>query len=82
MLRKALKRMGRMCGPAWYIYERCMQLALTLITCALLLTTADPADEAYTKDRRTANAMFETAESVLLMGALLPVIVEDQQLRR
>ncbi|MBR5343229.1 MAG: hypothetical protein IK149_04975 [Oscillospiraceae bacterium] len=82
MLRKALKRMGRMCGPARYIFERCMQLALTLLACALLLTTADPDDAAYTKDRRTANAMFETAESVLLMGALLPVIVEDQQSRR
>lgn len=79
---KVIRRMGRMCDPAWKVFERCAQLGLTLLACALLLTTADPASAGYVGALHTANAMFDTAEAVLLLAALLPVIVEDQQSRR
>ena len=82
MLRKVLLRMGGMSDAAWYIFRSGMQLCLTLLACALLLTTADPASWGYSRAYHTANAMFDAAEAVLLLAAQLPVIAEDQQSRR
>lgn len=74
--KQILMRMGRMSEPAWYIFKNCMLLSLTLLSCGLLLTLG--AHEQI----RTAEAIFETVEAVLLIGILFSVIVEDQQSKR
>ena len=82
MLKRILKRMGGMCRPAWYIFSRCFALAGFLLGCGLLLTVCDPAAPQYLTARKTAYAIFETAQAVLLIGILFSAIVEDQQSRR
>jgi hypothetical protein len=81
-IKQIVFRMSRMCAPAWYIFRRCLQLAAFLLACALLLTIGADGGIDGVKMAKTASALNETAEAVLLLGALLPVIVEDQQSKR
>lgn len=80
--RKILGRMSAMCEPAWYIFKRSMQLALVLLVCGLLLTVGEPGAAGSYAQLRTSEAIYEVTEAVLLLGALLPVLVEDRQHRR
>lgn len=75
-LRQILNRMSCMCKPAWYIFKGSLLLSLTLLVSALLLTLGS-----Y-QQIRTAEAIYETVEAVLLIGILFSVVVEDQQSRR
>ncbi len=75
-LKQVLDRMGRMSEPAWYIFKNSMLLSLTLLACGLLLTLGAH------QQLRTAEAIYETVEAVLLIGILFSVIVEDQQSKR
>lgn len=75
-IKQILWRMGRMSEPAWYIFKNSILLSLTLLCCGLLLTLGGH------EQLRTAEAIYETVESVLLIGILFSVIVEDQQSRR
>lgn len=75
-LKKIFARMGSMSEPAWYIFKSSMLLSLTLLVCGLLLTLGTH------EHLRTAEAIYETVEAVLLIGTLFSVIVEDQQSRR
>ena len=72
MLRKVLRRMGRMSDPAWYIFRLCTRLCLLLLICGLLTTLGGPARYPL------AAAFYETSEAVLLIGVLAPVITEDR----
>ncbi len=75
-LKPILARMARMCAPAWYIFRSSMLLSLTLLSCGLLLTLGGH------EQLRTAEAIYETVEAVLLIGILFSAIAEDQQSRR
>ena len=75
-LKKIFARMGSMSEPAWYIFKSSLLLSLTLLGCGLLLTLGTH------EHLRTAVAIYETVEAVLLIGTLFSVIVEDQQSRR
>ena len=75
-MKRILLRMAKMCEPSWYIFHRSMQLSLTLLACGLLLTLGGH------EQLKTAGAIYETVEAVLLIGILGSVIVEDQQARR
>ena len=77
MLKKIVSRMSRMCEPAWYIFRRSLQTAAFLLACGLLLTLGVERELI-----KTASALNESAEAVLLLGAIFPVIVEDQHSRR
>ena len=77
-LRKIVRRMSRMCEPAWYVFRRCLQLAAFLLACGLLLTTGGQVHTLM----KTASALNETAEAVLQIGAIFPVLLEDQHSRR
>ncbi len=71
-----IRRMSRMCRPAWYIFKGSFLLSLALLSLALLLTLGS-----Y-QQVRTAEAIYETVEAVLLIGILFSALVEDQQSRR
>ena len=75
-LRQILQRMGRMSRPAWYIFFVSTRLSLALLCLGLLLTLGSPAQQ------RLAEAIYETVESVLLIGILSSAIAEDQNVRR
>lgn len=76
MLKKVLRRMGRMSDPAWYIFRLCTRLCLLLLACGLLTTLGGPAHHSL------AAAFYEISEAVLLIGVLAPVVAEDRMGRR
>ena len=75
-----VKRMLDMRPLSWYIFIRSIQLSCVLLLGAVLLLIAWCGDMLghYTL-YMTALALNETAQAVLLIGLLLPVIVEDLQ---
>ncbi len=75
-LKNIFQRMGRMSEPAWYIFRGSVLLSLTLLACGLLLTLGSYAQH------KTAEAIYETVQAVLLIGILGSVLIEDQQSRR
>ncbi len=80
MLRKILTRMLHMCPLAWYVSIRCLQLCCFLLLCAGLLLAAWNGHMLHHYDwYMTALALNETAQAVLLIGILFPVIIEDLQ---
>ncbi len=79
-LRKTVQRMLRMRPLAWYIFIRSLQLSCALLFGAILLLLRWDGDmQRYYTLYMTALALNETAQSVLLLGVLLPVVVEDLQ---
>ena len=79
-LKPILRRMLGMCPLSWSIFIRSIQLSCVLLLGAVLLLITWNGDmlEHYTL-YMTAKALNETAQAVLLIGMLLPVIVEDLQ---
>ena len=73
-----LRRMLAMCPLSWYIFIRCIQLCCVLLLGAVLLLIAWDGDMVggY-KLYMTALTLNETAQAVLLVAILLPVILED-----
>ena len=82
MIKRIIRRMSCMCPAAWYIYKRSMQLSIVLLSCGLLLTTGVSQELQSRHLLRLSNAYFDTVEAVLLLAAILPVLIEDQQSRR
>lgn len=76
MLRKILRRMGRMSDPAWYIFRLSTRLCLLLLACGLLTTLGGHAQH------QLAGAFYESAEAVLLIGVLASAAAEDRMGRR
>ncbi len=79
-LRLTLRRMLGMCPDAWYIFIRSIQLCCALLLGAvLLLLVWDGSMMQHYSLYRTAIGLNETAQAILLIGILLPVILEDLQ---
>ena len=79
-LRAIFHRMLQMCPLAWYIMIRCLQLCCALLLGAILLLIAwDGKMLTHYSLYMTALALNETAQAILLIGLLLPVILEDFQ---
>ena len=75
-----LRRMLAMCPLSWYIFIRCIQLSCVLLLSAVLLLIAWDGDMLGNyKLYMTAITLNETAQAVLLVAVLLPVILEDLQ---
>ena len=75
-LRQIIRRMACMCEPAWYIFKGSFLFSAALLALALLLTLGS------FQQVRTAEAIYETVEAVLLIGILSSALIEDQQSRR
>ena len=78
MVRRVLCRMLQMNPTAWEVFLRCLQLACFFLGCALLLLVSIDSTERYARYIQSA-AFQEIAQVCLLLGAILPVIVEDLQ---
>lgn len=77
-LRAIIGRMLCMCPEAWYIFKRCLQLSAFLLLCAfaLLVEWGGSIMERY-ELCRTAQALMETTQAILLVGVLASVCIED-----
>lgn len=69
-----------MCPDAWYIFLRTLQLCVVLLLFAfvLLVEWNGNMSESYSL-YMTANALNETAQSLLLIAVLFSVLIEDVQ---
>ena len=78
MLRRVFRRMLRMSPAAWRIFLRSLQLSCLFLLCALLLLLRAGQADGY--DFALRAAYFQEFSQVsLLLGAIVPVIVEDLQ---
>ena len=82
-LKATVRRMLAMCPAAWYILIRTLQLCCVLLLCsiALLHARGSSMSEGYTL-YRTALALNETAQALLLIAVLLSVCIEDVSQRQ
>ena len=81
-LRATVRRMLCMCPAAWYIFIRGIQLCCVLLFGAVMLLIAWDGDLLGRYPFfRTAEALNETAQAVLLLVVILPVCVEDLKTR-
>ena len=79
-LRAAVRRMLCMCPDAWYIFIRGIQLCCVLLFCAaLLLIRWDGSMMAGYEQYKTAGAIVETTQALLLITGLFSVCIEDLQ---
>ena len=81
-LQKTLRRMLRMCLDAWYIFICSVKLTAFVLLCAfvLLLDWNGSMQEGYTQ-YMTAMSLYEIGQSLLLVGAIFSVCIEDVQTR-
>ena len=79
-LKLAVRGMLRMCPEAWGLFIRSLQLCCVLLFGALMLLIGW---DGQMLERgalyHTAVAFNETAQAVLLLGILLPVLIEAAQ---
>ena len=79
-IKKTVRRMLRMCPDAWYIWISAIKLTAFLLFCAfmLLLQWYGSMAQGY-RQYMTAMALYETGQSLLLIGAIFSVCIEDLQ---
>ena len=79
-IKKTVRRMLSMCPDAWYIFISAVKLTAFLLFCAyLLLLDWDGSMALGYREYMTAMALYETGQSLLLIGALFSVCIEDAQ---
>ncbi len=81
LIRKILRRAGRMCPAALWVQRLSLAWTCILLGAALaLLLNALPLSPDTYAANRLARALMETASAVLLVGVIGAVIVEERQL--
>ena len=79
-IRKTVRRMLRMCPDAWYIWINAIRLTAFVLFCAFLLLMDWNGSMALGyRQYMTAMALYETGQSLLLIGAIFSVCIEDAQ---
>ena len=77
-LMAAIRRMLRMCPEAWYIQIRSIQLCCALLLSAVFFLIAWSGDRVHAYQFfQTAQTLNECAQISLLLGVILPPIVEE-----
>ena len=82
-LRKTVQRMLAMCPDAWYIFITSVKLTAFVLCCAfvLLLGWGGSMMDGY-REYMTAMSLYEIGQALLLVGAILPVCIEDVYISR
>ncbi len=78
MIRHVIQRMLRMNSLAWECFLRSLQLSCLFLFCALLLLLNTDTARVGAIALRAASFQ-EIAQACLLLGGIIPVIVEDLQ---
>lgn len=67
-----------MCPAAWIIFIWSVRLTAFVLVCAFLLLLGCGGSMAEGYERyMTAMSLYETGQALLLIGAILPVCIED-----
>ena len=79
-IKPVVRRMLSMCPDAWYIFIRSIQLCCLLLLCAfiLLLEWNGSMSEKY-ELYKTAMALSEICQALLLIAVIASVCIEDVQ---
>ena len=75
MIRKAIRRMSRMCGEAWYIFMGTLKLGCAMLLCAFMLLISP--DCGYEKTMLAA-ALAETPQGLLLVAFIASALLEER----
>ena len=75
MIRNVIRRMARMCPAAWEFLIRSLQLSCFLLLCALALLHKSESAVGFLS--KQSAAFQESAQVALLLGAIIPVCLED-----
>lgn len=82
-LQAAIQRMLRMCPEAWYIQIRSIQLCCALLLGALCFLIGWSGDRVHGYSYyQTAQTLNECAQTVLLIGVIVPPLLEDWKIRK
>ena len=74
MIRKAIRRMSRMCGEAWYIFMGTLKLSCAMLFCAfLLLISSSSYDQTM-----LAAALAETPQGLLMIALIASALLEER----
>lgn len=76
-LRAILSRVVKMCTAAWTLLIRSLQLSCVLLICALVMLFAFDTGGGKYEFYIQALALQEYAQVPLLIGAIIPVCLED-----
>ena len=75
MIRKAIRRMSRMCDEAWYIFMGTLKLACAMLLCAfMLLTVPQPGYDTL----MLASALAETPQGLLILALIASALLEER----
>jgi hypothetical protein len=75
MIRKAIRRMSRMCDEAWYIWMGTLKLSCAMLLCAFMLLCApQPGFE----NTMLAAAFAETPQGLLLVALIASAFLEER----
>lgn len=82
-LKKTIRRMLAMCPDAWYIFITSVKLTAFVLICAfvLLIGWDGSMSEGY-RQYMTAMSLYEIGQSLLLIGVIFSVCIEDVQTSR
>ncbi|MBR0208083.1 MAG: hypothetical protein IJQ43_04220 [Oscillospiraceae bacterium] len=75
MIRKAIRRMSRMCDEAWYIFMGTLKLSCAMLLCAFMLLVSP--DSGY-DGAMLAAALAETPQGLLLVAFIASALLEDR----
>lgn len=77
-IRNVIERMLRMKELSWHVFLRCLQLCVFLLFCSWMLFLDCAGDyPGHFEQYIQAVSLYETGQIVLLIGAILPVCLED-----
>ena len=76
MIRKAIRRMSRMCDEAWYIFMGTLKLCCAMLFCAFILLTSP--DCGY-DELMLAAALGETPQGLLMIALIASALLEEQR---
>jgi hypothetical protein len=75
VIRKAMRRMSRMCDEAWYIFMGTLKLSCAMLLCAFMLLISPCCGY----DRiMLAAALAETPQGLLIVAFIASVLLEDR----
>ena len=78
-IKRIVRRMLCMCPDAWYIWISAVRLTAFLLFAFLLLLDWNGSMAQGYRQYMTAIALYETGQSLLLIGAIFSVCIEDLQ---
>lgn len=75
MIKKAIRRMSRMCDEAWYIFMGTLKLSCAMLLCAFILLVSPACGYDNTM---LASALAETPQWLLMIALIASALLEDR----